>query len=264
MSVPFPGRTRCTVGPLGLLALGCLVLTSVPVCADTVSADPVAATDTAAVEQSAPVNLWVKDARLSVLVQQLAELTGREADVEEGLDMRVSGRFNGKLEQTLAILATEYPVLFDLDEDVLRAAGKDSGSSISIALLSDELSEPFKRALFDQIAPGNDVEIRSDAVRVTGHPLFVKRTTAMITRTLADNGARQIIEQKASTSTESIATGISESVDDDDAAITTAVIDSGSAEMLADIADEGRPPSDQATLSQPIRWVTDIPGFDTF
>ena len=274
MSVPVLGHahrpTRDVTGwrtqaRTSLLALSCcLVLAATPVLADT--------SDGKAVSGTSTISLWVKDAPLSLLVQNLGQLSGREVTTEGSLGVPVSGRFSGTLAQTLAELATNYPVLFDVGDDTLHAIDSSSGSRVSIAILSDELDDDFKKVLFEQVGPGNDIEIRADAIRVAGHPDFVKRTTGMITRTLADNGARHIIEQKAETvvAIEAAVSGIATApapadIDVDvDQLASEAVIDAGSDEMLADIATEGKPPAEQAELSKPIRWVTDIPGFHTF
>lgn len=242
-----------------LMTLCCSALAGGPLLADTTEAKAAQA-DSAAPELS----LWIKDAPMSLIVRQLAQSSGREAAIEGTLDTPVSGRFTGSLEQTLAELAAGYPVLFDLDESALHAVDSESGSSVSIAVVSDELSEDFKTALFEQLVPGNDIEIRADAVRVSGHPDFVKRATGFITGALADNGARQIVELKSKVGIEGAVEGLAGAADNVDQAAGVAVIDAGSDEMLADMADEGKPAADQATLSKPIRWVTDIPGYDTF
>lgn len=251
-----------STGYLSLVVLACVALTSRPALADTLAVDTAvpAAPET-------PINLWAKSAPLSVLVQQLGQLSGRDVELGSELDVQVSGRFSGNLEQALAILSTEYPVLFDLDQGVLRAEGKANSRSVAVAVISDELSEPFKQSLFEQIAPGNDIEIRSDSVRVTGHPVFVKRAAEMVARarTLAhDSGAGSLAEQNAEGELDITVNDAAETPTESIPPTDVTVIDSGSAELLADIADEGKPTDEQATLARPIRWVTDIPGFDTF
>lgn len=242
-----------------LATLCCSALAGGPLLADTNEAK--AAQDAGVAPES---SLWIKDAPMSLVVKQLAQSSGREAAIEGTLDTLVSGRFTGSLEQTLAQLSANYPVLFDLDESTMRAVDSGSGSSVSIAVVSDELSEEFKTALFEQLVPGNDIEIRADAVRVSGHPDFVKRATGLITGALADNGARQIVELKSRVGIEGAVADLADAADDVDQTAGEDVIDAGSDEMLADMADEGKPAADQATLSKPIRWVTDIPGYDTF
>ena len=125
----------------------------------------------------------------------------------------------------------------------------DARSSISIAMLSTTFDETFKNELLASSGAGNSVEFREDAVRVSGHPAFVKRQAGYITKALATAEARLNADSLTAESASSEA---------------MFVADSGSAEVLVDIHDEGRPPAEQANLSKPIRWVTDIPGYHTF
>ncbi len=124
-------------------------------------------------------------------------------------------------------------------------------SSVSIAMLSTTFDETFKKELLASSGVGNSVEFREDAVRVSGHPAFVKRQAGFITRALATAEARLNAGSLTATA-KSVPAG------------ATSMADSGSAEVLVDIQDEGKPPAEQANLSKPIRWVTDIPGYNTF
>ncbi len=161
----------------------------------------------------------------------------------------MTGRFSGSLGSTLAKLSANYPVIFDLDGKTLRAMKGDARSTVSIAVLSSTFDEAFKSELLASSGAGNSVDFREDAVRISGHPAFVKRQTGYITTALK---TAQVRLNADSLSTESGATNV------------TSLADSGSAELLVDIQDEGKPPAEQANLSKPIRWVTDIPGFHTF
>ncbi len=237
----------------------CLALAAGPVLADTADATAEKA-NSAAPE----VSLWVKQAPLSLVVRQLAELSGKEAVMTGPLDMPVSARFSGTVPQVLSDLSANYPVFFDIDESTVNAAAGSETSSVSVAVISDELSEEFRDSLFDDLAPGNDIEIRSDAIRISGHPDFVKRTSGLIARTWADNDARTPADADGGMEIGAALAGIARDPETADQAAAELVIDSGSDEMLADMADEAKPPADQAVLSKPIRWVTDIPGYDTF
>ena len=237
----------------------CLALAAGPVLADTSDASTEQTGDTAP-----EVSLWVKQAPLSLVVRQLAELSGREAVIDGTLDAPVSARFSGDVQQALSDLSTNYPVLFDIDEGTVNATAGEAASSVSVAVVSDELSDDFRNSLFEALAPGNDVEIRSDAIRISGHPDFVKRVSGLVARTWADNGARVPVEPDGEIAIGAALAGIASDANSADEAAAEVVIDSGSDEMLADMADEEKPPADQAVLSKPIRWVTDIPGYDTF
>lgn len=224
------------------------------------------------------VSFWVGAAPLALVIRQLAILSNRDVEIEDPPEIEelatseeladaeaaaavvaaaitdfdealVTGRFSGSLGSTLERLSADYPVTFDLDGKTLRAMKGATRSNVSIAMLSTTLDEAVKSELVASSEAGNSVDFREDAVRVSGHPTFVKRQSGYITKALASAEAR-LNAESAATTTES--------------ADATSVADSGSAQVLADIQDEGKPPAEQANLSKPIRWVTDIPGYNTF
>ena len=231
------------------------------------------------------VSIWVDAAPLGLVIRQLAALSGRAAEVEEPAEIEkvaeaeqvaeieksaeaeqvakieeiaqaadfagvpVSGRFSGSLSSTLATLSANYPVIFDLNGKTLRAMNGAARSTVSIAMLSSTFDEAFKNELLASSGAGNSVEFREDAVRVSGHPAFVKRQTGYITT------ARKTVQTRLNADSLIAESGTT---------VATSLADSGSAELLVDIQDEGKPPAEQANLSKPIRWVTDIPGYHTF
>lgn len=255
-------RLRCRYGKSAMasIALGGLVLSTTVLQADTVVSGT-AVTLPAGIASDPEVSFWVDAAPLGLVIRQLASLSGRTAEIENPVEteevaqaadfaeLPVSGRFSGTLGSTLVKLSANYPVIFDLDGETLRAINSDARSSVSIAMLSTTFDEAFKKELLASSGAGNSVEFREDAVRVTGHPAFVKRQAGYITKALATVEAKLNADSLAA---ESGITG------------TTTIADSGSAEVLVDIQDEGKPPAEQANLSKPIRWVTDIPGYHTF
>lgn len=250
------------------------VLLPLALSATTLHADSHEPTTVSGTAGNPAVNLWIKSAPLSLVVEQLGQLGSRNVQMQGDLSMPVSGRFTGDLEQALGELSRDLPVLFDLQQETLYATHRDQRSSVSVAVISDDLSQDFRQNLFEQISPGNDIEIRADSIRVTGHPDFVRRVTGIVTHQVAESDARTLSE--SSESILQLGAAESATLDGEDAMVgdsataeegmepSLAVVDAGSEEMLADIADEGRPEADQATLSKPIRWVTDIPGFHTF
>ncbi len=213
------------------------------------------------------ISFWVDAAPLELVIRQLAFQSNRIVELEEpekteqvaeaeevtespGFDEAlVSGRFSGTLGSTLERLSMDYPVTFDLDGETLRVMKGAARSNVSIAMLSTTFDEAFRNELLESSGAGNSVEFRDDAVRVSGHPAFVKRQSGYITKALSSAEARLNAESETTTTA---------------AADATSVADSGSAQVLADIQDEGKPPAEQANLSRPIRWVTDIPGYNTF
>lgn len=251
---------------LALLLCGSLSLAAATSHAD----DAVAGSD--AGNASPTLDLWLQSAPLPLVIRQIAELDGRSVELQGVPDSQVSARFTGSVEDALRALAEQYPVLFDQKGDTLLVSHGDQASSISVAVVSDDLGSDFRQSLFEHMAPGNDVEIRADAIRVSGHPAFVRRMTGLITGQIARSGARQVGGDVIVDAPENASATASATASANDPAESVlapqdeelAVVDAGSEEMLADIVDENRPETDQAELSRPIRWVTDIPGYHTF
>jgi len=188
----------------------------------------------------ADVNIWVDNASLNLFISQLASISGKTPQIEGVLPGIISGRFTGSIEQTLNALSDSYPILFDVEGDVLRAVDKSALSNVSIAMTDTMLADRFKSELDNDLVPGNSIEVREDSIRVSGHPSFVKRSASMITAEIADTEARA----KAAT-----------------------LVDAGAQEMEKDIKTvnkvDNEVVSSEATR-RPILSVTDIPGFNTF
>ncbi|ASJ76593.1 hypothetical protein [Granulosicoccus antarcticus] len=192
-------------------------------------------------------SFWVDAAPMTMVIDQMAALAGKTAEIEGLAEVPVSGRFSGSLDNLLRVLSSQYPVAFDVEGDVLRANDASALTSVSIAMLSTELDGELKDELQVSEGSGNKLEFREDAVRISGHPAFVRRTATSITKALVRARGEALA-------------GAPES---EPQAVDT-IADAGSVEVLADIQDEGKAPTDQASLSKPIRWVTDIPGYNTF
>ena len=238
----------------------------------------------------APINLWVKNAPMALVASQLAQLSGMSLHIDGVLeDKKVSGRLTGTLEQNLSTLSRDYGVLFDVDETTVSAVAEQAGTSVSIALAQPEFAEALEADLSPDTLAGNEVELREDAVRVAGHPTFVRRTARRITGSLAELGSSRdagtamaaampasqevenaVLENPAqATALEAAETEMAESAQvpalQQTGSESEGVIpDSGTTAMVKDIAEESLPANEQARLSKPIRWVTDIPGFETF
>ena len=238
----------------------------------------------------APINLWVKNAPMALVASQLAQLSGMSLHIDGVLeDKKVSGRLTGTLEQNLSTLSRDYGVLFDVDETTVSAVAEQAGTSVSIALAQPEFAEALEADLSPDTLAGNEVEFREDAVRVAGHPTFVRRTARRITGSLAELGSSRdagtamaaampasqevenaVLENPAqATALEAAETEMAESAQvpalQQTGSESEGVIpDSGTTAMVKDIAEESLPANEQARLSKPIRWVTDIPGFETF
>ncbi len=204
------------------------------------------------------VNVWADSAPLSLVIKQLGDMSELNVAIEGELEGHVSGRYTGSLQGALSSLSSTHGILFDLQDDTLHVTSEAESSSVSIALAGQALVEAINGSLGEtnQTWSGNSVEFREDAVRVTGHPNFVKRTARQLTTQIAGLGS------KAPETTESVVVELLEL--DDSEIESVSVSDAGSQVLLQDIQEEDKPETERASLSKPIRWVTDIPGFTTF
>ncbi len=230
------------------------MLLACALCVSTISV----AVETSPTDQPGPeVSIWVDDASLDMVIQQLAQMSGSEVAIDGELDGKVSGRFSGTMHETLATLSESYPVLFDLSDDTLHVVNKSEQSSVAIAMSTPSLDEAYRASLMEGLVSGNDIEFRDDSVRVSGHPAFVKRTAKSITTAMADAGARA----QANPSEDAVAKAESEANPESEA---DTVVDAGAKVLVDDMQDDVKPASERASLSKPIEWVTDIPGYNTF
>lgn len=242
--------------PIGCVTLSllCMLLPLSPAASAQTSALAESVPGSAQSEQ-AQIILWFDAAPLDLVITRLADISGRAVETDGVPLMRVSGRLNGSLEDALEALSVRHPVLFDVTDDTLSATSSEFVTNVSILAPSQDLDEAFKRQLLDHRGAGNQLEFRDDSVRVSGHPAFVGRTAMLINKTIIDPGLRDST-QGAMNSARSPA--------ENPLPGAAATLDAGAGELLADIRDEAKAPAEQATLVRPIRWVTDIPGFDTF
>ena len=157
-----------------LFLAACLSLAMPAVSAAEISAD------------EADVNIWVDNASLELFISQLASLSGKTPQIEGVQPGIISGRFTGSVEQALNVLSNKYPILFDVEGDVLRAIDKSALSNVSIAMSDTSLGDVFKSELDGDLIPGNRIEFREDSIWVSGHPSFVKRSASRINAELAD------------------------------------------------------------------------------
>lgn len=227
--------------------------------------------DEAGLLDAPEVNVWADSAPLNLVIEQLGDMSQLNVAIEGELEGHVSGRYAGSLQGALSSLSSTHGVLFDLQDDTLHVTSEAESSSVSIALAGQALVEAIDGSLgkTSQTWSGNSVEFREDAVRITGHPNFVKRTAKQLTTQIAGLGSKtpeiseisEISEiVKAPEAPESVVVELPP-LDDFE---VEPVSDAGSQALLQDIQEEGKPDSERASLSKPIRWVTDIPGFTTF
>ena len=229
-------------------------------------------------EQSdSQLSVWVNNASLDLFVEQLASLTGRDVSIEGDLQGEVSGSFNGSMVETLGEVSQQFPVLFDLDDKTLGAVPVAMSTRSTISMGDTVLDAPMQQAMLADLLPGNALEFDDEQVIVSGHPDFVERTVAEVNLAMA--GPQQ--EESAvvaSSANDGSETAASETAIDNgsEAAIEPSI---GAAINQEDEVAEPRVNLEQvaggdeeiiaetdATTSadRTIRWVTDIPGFDTF
>ena len=208
------------------------------------------------------LSVWVDNATLSVFVSQLALLTGRQATVDESVEGRISGRFDGSMSETLGTVTEQYPVLFDMDDTTLGVVPETDRSSATVSLGDSRLNEQLQTELLAGLLPGNSIDIRDSDIVIHGHPSFVKRMVKTVTSAVAKLAPADPLL----------------SSDDDVSAqgdigndIQSAVVDVAASVMVEDLVakepDTGiseASSSGESQASRDIEWVTDIPGFDTF
>ena len=253
-------RSRARVLLLGLSAMG------------------VSACSVASEELDPTVDMWVNDAPLSVVIGQLAELSGKSVAITGPIEGQVSGRLSGTLTDTLGSLSEQHGVLFDLQGESLSATSGQALSKVSIVMAGAELDEALKHSVQDELMPGNAIEIQDKLVKLSGHPDFVKRVAKRLTTELAvsraDESIQSPVDEAVVVDAESVTPPVvvaprvvveAAPVKSIVIAPTVAAIDDAGAEaMLVDIETEKSPDSDAVTDNESIDWVTDIPGFSTF
>lgn len=223
------------------------------------------------------LSVWADNVSLRTFVSQLAGIAGREAVIEGELTGQVSGRFDGSLADTLSTVGEQFDVLFDLDEGTLGVVSEAARSSAIIALGGASIDEQTRESLMSELLPGNDVKVREGEVAVVGHPGFVQRIVRQVSTIVGGAGQEisveitpldlaadlglengQLLQAAPSTSTPTGENASQSSVE---------VVDAAAQEMLDEVKDEsGDVGSENETASKPapIRWVTDIPGYETF
>ena len=238
------------------------------------------------------ISVWVNNATLDMFVSQLAGMTGRRAEIGDGVEGKISGRFNGSLVDTLNTLSEQHQILFDLDQSVLGVAPESAQTSTMIASSSVN-DEVLQSSLNTDGLTGNEIEIRKDEIVVSGHPNFVKRFARLVTTAVADAGKDTEISQATSegSATETLAGSAAAAVPAELETDSTAdlaskqvtneatneainkrqmveqVTDATANVITEQAAEESLSGggSDTATSAAPVfRWVTDIPGYDTF
>ena len=189
------------------------------------------------------INVWVDNAPLDLFITQLASITGRKAIIEGDVgDQNVSGEFTGTMTDTLSAVSEQLDVVFELDELIIGVV--PASDSTTARLLAPGHARQLGAELLDElqadILPGNKIATANDEIVVSGHPEFVQRVADRLKSAIAD---------VSKLSGESV------------------VADAATKIMVDTERDQPEVPADvdtALTAPEPVRWVTDIPGFDTF
>lgn len=235
------------------------------------------------VEQSdEQVSVWAKDASLELFVSQLAGMTGRRTAIASGLEGRVSGRFNGSMVDTLNTVSEQHQMLFDLDKNVLGVVAESARENAKVPLTGSSIDDVLQGSLSSVRLRGNEIELHEDAVVVSGHPEFVKRVAKLVATSVADARPDSdppkatdepalvdpVAEVLADAATEASADSLSALPSESETYIESEQVTDAAASVMLEQAEEESLAGDvsDTTASSPraIRWVTDIPGFDTF
>ena len=198
------------------------------------------------------ISVWVDDASLGLFVSQLATITGREAQVEGEMTATVSGIFNGSILDALSEVREQTPVIFDMDETTLAVVPESARSMTTVTLGTTAADDQLLKTLMTDMPPGNDILVRDGEALISGHPAFVQRTAK--TMTVAFGKIEKV--QIAATAEKAAKVDLTEPV----------VADAAAQAMLReDVAvPDASVQTETASTPRPIRWVTDIPGYDTF
>lgn len=195
------------------------------------------------------VDVWVDSAPLHLFIEQLAQMTGRIAEVQEGLAGKISGRFNGSMTDTLGAVHNQFPVLLYLDDKTLGIVDQDRLVSATIMTGEGVLDPAMASDLVVGLLPGNSIDVRAGEVLVRGHPSFVNRMASMLASAMREI---ERAEEDPSSPINDVAT-----LAIDPSALQVHSDESGSEE-------DAEVPTVEQTTRKTYLWVTDIPGFDTF
>lgn len=226
------------------------------------------------------ISIWVDNAPLQMVIKELGLLSGKQVSMPDNLDGHVSGRFGGSMENTLDSIAESHAVLFDVGDETLDVVDAKQKISATVALDDEALPETFQTILQYAAIGGNQVQFREGEVSVSGHPAFVSRTTKTVTAQLAGSGKEALVSTDESVAltedivlaepvTQSVAqeenlATVQEDSDVEIEAVTVASESSTQAEAQDNQSITLQQQEDAVSLPKPIRWVTDIPGFNTF
>lgn len=232
-------------------------------------------------ESNDDLDLWMHRAPLTMVVEQIAMVSGKSVEITGVLEGRVTGRFSGSLTEALSSLTASQEVLFDLQGNTLFAISNRAWSNVSFALPEKDSADSLLKKLQEIASPGNSVAVLGGKVTVSGHPGFVKRIVRKIGSGQFPDNFKPVVVSPVAVSlvkagTPEIATEIykpSVAVETLDAELNNSVSIDSSDNKLAkkasstaevDLASTFASANSEPESVRRIRSVTDIPGFSTF
>lgn len=228
------------------------------------------------------ISVWANNASLELFVSQLPGMTERRISIASDLEIRVSGRFNGSMVDALNALSEQHQMLFDLDENMLSVVAESAREKATVPLTGSSIEEVLQRSSTIGKLRGNEVKPRDGEVLISGHPEFVRRVAKLVATSVADarpeDNTHQISDDRgvvdpvdqdlASTKALVPVEPLSGLLSESDTGSAPELVTDAAASVLVEQASEVSSTDDAVdiTASRPreIRWVTDIPGFDTF
>ena len=228
------------------------------------------------------ISVWANNASLELFVSQLPGMTERNISIASDLEIRVSGRFNGSMVDALNALSEEHQMLFDLDENMLSVVAESARENATVPLTGSSIEDVLQRSSSFGKLRGNDVKSRESDVLISGHPEFVRRVAKLVATSVADTrpaddthqlsddrGVVDPVEQDlAITKVLAPVDPLSGLLPESDTAFNIEPVTDAAASVLVEqaVEESSANDADETTALSPreIRWVTDIPGFDTF
>ena len=144
---------------------------------------------------SGHVELWLSDAPLARVLEQIAGMDGVDVVVGTGIDSRIDGRLDGQRELVLATLAVEHGLDVHAEGDTVWFDGKSRPVVSLVRLAPDEAARAFD-AFESTLEDGQIVQRTDEGLVLSGSRAFVegarRRATALVASPAEDAPAPSI------------------------------------------------------------------------
>jgi len=217
-------------------------------------------------------DIWVKDAPLSLVVEQLAGMTGTTLEETTALRDKVSGTFSGTLREILSAISVDHDLLFHLQNSVLHVSDKRSATSATLSIPPTGFDAAAQQVWQRFQSPGNSVVVDGNKAILSGHPEFVNLMTAKVTSKTKELSSQIAVNNQQWEEATTPSQNAEIAVLKNDVAINSESLASmGVNDVATRALLEDRQPEDakggviRSDSSDPVLdSVTDIPGFSTF